>query len=170
MTVALETISVKTLADLYNLLAETPVKKFADRPTAIKRLNALLEKHAYEVFEVDGEYDVRPIEAPVDIHAASNALIAGAVANNPELAAIVKAPVQKNKGGKRGPAPEFADDMIINVLVANPKRANTASWDRFAMYKDGMTVGDFLAAGGRRADLSWDSDENRKYISITPAK
>ena len=173
MTVVLEALSVKTLADLYNLLAETPVKKFADKATGVKRLTALLEQHAHEVFEADGEYDVRPISAPeqADPHAASNALIAGAVASNPELAELVKAPAKKTKttGGKRGPAPDYSDDSVITVLVANPKRPSTASWDRFSLYKDGLTVGEFLSKGGRRADIAW--DVKHEYISVKkPAK
>lgn len=167
MTVALEAISVKILADLYNLIAETPVKKFADKATGVKRLTKLLEETSHEVFESEGEYDVRPIATEqADPHAASNALIGNAIANDPELAALVQAPAKKVKtvGGKRGPAPDFSDDSVIAVLVANPKRPNTASWDRFAIYSDGMTVGSFLSKGGRRADLAWDS--KHEFISI----
>ena len=173
MTVVLETISVKVLADLYNLLSETPVKKFADKAAGVRRLSKVLEETNHEVFESEGEYDVRPVAAPeqADPHAASNALIANAVANNPELAEIVKVPAKKAKvaGGKRGPAPDYSDDSVITVLVANPKRPNTASYDRFALYTVGITVGEFIAKGGRRADLAWDA--KHAFISVDkPAK
>ncbi len=71
------------------------------------------------------------------------------------------APVKAKKakaatGGKRGPAPKFADTAKITVLVANPKRPGSASFARFAKYQNEMTVAEFLAAGGKREDLTWD--------------
>lgn len=39
----------------------------------------------------------------------------------------------------------------------NPKRPGTKSRDRFALYRDGMSVAEFLKAGGKRADISWDT-------------
>jgi hypothetical protein len=46
----------------------------------------------------------------------------------------------------------------------NPKKAGSASADRFARYVDGMTVKAALDAGLLRGDLSNDAD--KKYISI----
>lgn len=39
----------------------------------------------------------------------------------------------------------------------NPKRKGSKSFDKFAKYKDGMTVEDAVKAGITGADLSWDS-------------
>jgi hypothetical protein len=48
-----------------------------------------------------------------------------------------------------------ADALRITMLVQeNPKRG--ASAERFALYKDGMTVAQALEAGVQRADLRWD--------------
>jgi len=58
----------------------------------------------------------------------------------------------------------YADDAVITLLVKNPKREGSAAYDRYNFYRDGMTVVQFLEAGGSRADLSWDSQ--RKYIEI----
>lgn len=48
----------------------------------------------------------------------------------------------------------------------NPKRAGSAAAGRFAAYKDGMTIDAALKAGVRSDDLSFDSHETRKFITI----
>jgi hypothetical protein len=51
------------------------------------------------------------------------------------------------------------DARVITLLVTdNPKRVGSAARERFTLYRSGMTVGQFLAAGGLRADISWDVD------------
>jgi hypothetical protein len=49
----------------------------------------------------------------------------------------------------------------------NPKRANSASADRFNLYKGGMTIEKTLAAGVTSGDILFDSDPKRKFIEIT---
>lgn len=57
------------------------------------------------------------------------------------------------------------DSRIIRLLVAgNPKRAGTEGHSRFSKYKDGMTVAAFIAAGGRAADIKWDTE--RSFIRL----
>lgn len=62
----------------------------------------------------------------------------------------------------------IAPTSVINVLVgANPKRAGSASFARFALYTPGMLVSQYCALVGKAfglPDLSWDS--NRGFISI----
>jgi outer membrane biosynthesis protein TonB len=59
---------------------------------------------------------------------------------------------------KPGRAPNHGDDAKIKVLVKdNPKRGSAA--ERFALYKNGMTVGEYIDAGGKRPDISWDSKQ-----------
>lgn len=66
-----------------------------------------------------------------------------------------KAAAAAESSGGRGRAPNFGDDSKIKVLVKeNPKRAAAA--ERFNLYKNGMTVGEYVAAGGKRADVNWD--------------
>jgi hypothetical protein len=55
-------------------------------------------------------------------------------------------------------------DQIKIHVTSNPKKAGSASAERFAHYKDGMTADDFIAAGGLREDLAWDRKKN--FISI----
>lgn len=54
----------------------------------------------------------------------------------------------------------------IRILVAtNPKKPGSKAYARFALYKEGMTVQQFLNRGGTRSDLHYDIDH--KYIDIT---
>jgi hypothetical protein len=62
----------------------------------------------------------------------------------------------KAEAKKRGPAAQYADDMVITVLVANPKRPNSKAFARFALYATGMTVREAMTAGLRRDDFRWD--------------
>ena len=53
----------------------------------------------------------------------------------------------------------------IKVLVEeNPKRNNTLAADRFALYENGMTVEEYVAAGGRSGDVNHDAAEG--YITL----
>lgn len=59
------------------------------------------------------------------------------------------------------------DLRIIRVLAeTNPKRRGTSAHDRFAKYRDGMTVAEFLRVGGTRGDLTW--DQERSFIRLDP--
>lgn len=51
-------------------------------------------------------------------------------------------------------APVPSDSKITLVMKENPKRGKSA--ERYKLYRSGMTVGDFIKAGGQRADIKWD--------------
>lgn len=53
---------------------------------------------------------------------------------------------------------------ILVLSEKNPKRPSSKAYQRFDLYKTGMTVGDFIKAGGTYGDLAWDAD--RKFISV----
>jgi len=56
-------------------------------------------------------------------------------------------------------------EIVIHLLVKeNPKRSGTKSFDRFALYKDGMTIQEYCDAGGDRGDIRWDAAH--EFISI----
>lgn len=64
-----------------------------------------------------------------------------------------------------GRRPEYADhDVVSSVVEENPKKQGSAAHDRFALYRKDMTVGEYIAAGGIRADLVWDVEH--KFITI----
>lgn len=157
--VAASALSLSKLVEIYNLLAAKPVKSFRDKPTALARVEKELSEQEHEIFAVDGhegEYDVRPVAKPEPV--------AQPVAEATEVKKAKKA--KAATGGKRGPAPDYADDMVITVIVAaNPKRPGKKNWDRFQLYYTHKTVGEFIAAGGHRGDLKWDVE--RKFITVT---
>lgn len=57
----------------------------------------------------------------------------------------------------------MADDLnnaVIHVLVkSNPKKPGTGAYDRFNLYTKGMTVKQYLKAGGLIADIRWDAKQ-----------
>ena len=63
------------------------------------------------------------------------------------------------------PATTAQAQAVIRLQAQeNPKKEGTPSHERFALYRDGMTVAEYLEAGGWRSDLRWDS--KREYIRI----
>ena len=85
----------------------------------------------------------------------------------PEKAEGAAAPAAA-KGGPRGPKGVAHDSTIhflqdksgkpYNVTDNNPKKNGSAGHARFALYHEGMTVGEALAAGVWSADITWDID------------
>ncbi len=70
--------------------------------------------------------------------------------------ATKKAKKAKSKKAQvvKGRPSRLADNAVIRVLVdKNPKRETSAAGQRFDLYKKGMTVAEFLKAGGWRADM-----------------
>lgn len=144
MTITIKALKTATIVTLYNAHAAKPVKKFLDRATAERRMEALMKEQNL-VLALDGQ---------------NTPYLTDAVDPTEDTAA----PAAKT-GGKRGPAPQYADASRIKLLVdKNPKREGTAAHGRFSLYVSGSTVGSFLESGGTRADLSWDVAHG--FISI----
>jgi hypothetical protein len=59
-------------------------------------------------------------------------------------------------------------DAKIIAVQENPKRAGSGAHARYALYKVGMTVNEFLKAGGISADVHWDSKQ--KFIKLENPK
>ena len=60
----------------------------------------------------------------------------------------------------------FNKNSTIKLLVdKNPKRPSSLAFQRFALYKDGMTIADYVKAGGRTGDVNY--DVINKLIEIT---
>lgn len=66
----------------------------------------------------------------------------------------------------RKPGKKFADGDVITAIATNYKRPTSDAFRRYALYREGMTVGEFLAAGGKWADILWDARESNRYITI----
>jgi hypothetical protein len=75
-----------------------------------------------------------------------------APAKKPAAAAKKKAPAKKAAPPARA---KFSDDAKIKLIAKeNPRRKGTIAYEKFAKFKDGMTVGEFVKAGERHED--WD--------------
>ena len=80
-----------------------------------------------------------------------------------EKPAAKPAKVAAEPSGKPGRTSAIKPEMKVKLLVAeNPKRAGAA--ERFALYKDGMTVAKYLELGGTMADVRWDIKQ--QFISV----
>ena len=91
---------------------------------------------------------------------------------NPAPKKVAKAPAKKpaKNAAAKGRPSRLADNAVIKVLVAkNPKRPESAAGKRFDLYKKGMTVGQFLAAGGWQADVRWDVKQGFVELIQKPA-
>lgn len=75
------------------------------------------------------------------------------------------APVREPRPA-RAPRAATTDPRVIASVVPNPKRPGTASYDRYALYRVGMTVDEAIAAGVKREDIAWDSAPSRKFITL----
>jgi hypothetical protein len=88
----------------------------------------------------------------------------------------VKDPDKKANLLLPGVHPDFAGDLVITKLVDNPKLPGKGPWMRFAKYKNGMTVAEYIKACERvspsvkvsHADLKW--DVNHGYILVSAAQ
>lgn len=131
------------LATIYNNVAEHPIKKFADRATAEKRTLAALAAAGKQLVD-DGQGGWKIAE--------------------------IKAAAAKSEPGRVSVA--FPEGFVITVNVKdNPKKAGTAAAARFALYKTGMTVGEYRAAV-KAAFPGFDClrdvrfDTEREYVTV----
>jgi len=70
------------------------------------------------------------------------------------------------KKGARGPKGVNIDASKITILAEkNPKREGTKAHARFELYKDGMSVREYLEAGGRTSAVKYDLAH--EFIKLT---
>lgn len=50
--------------------------------------------------------------------------------------------------------------VIVKLRDDNPRKQGTHGWNSWELIKKGMTVAEYLEAGGRRNDLAWDVDHH----------
>lgn len=86
----------------------------------------------------------------------------------PEATTTNEAQDGEKKTKQRG-SPSFPADGKISLRVeSNPKRKGSKSFDRFAHYKEGMTVEAAVKAGVLYADLKWDTEHGFIAVNETP--
>ena len=77
--------------------------------------------------------------------------------NRREVASIGRLPRYARLG-------DYAAREIRVLVTSNPKQVNSKSRARFDLYRDGMTVEEYLAAGGIWPDIRWDLE--RGFIEL----
>jgi len=131
----IRTLSLSQLVKFFNERSPKPVKTFKDKPTALRRVSELLDANPSPTEDAAPEDSKPAPEAP--------------------------APAKSRSGSK---VHYPADHRVLVVATGNPKRAGSASAARFALYHDGMTVGEYVAActalegahPRHRQDVLWD--------------
>lgn len=64
-------------------------------------------------------------------------------------------------------AKKLAEDETTVIRFLKPgHQKKGASAERYKFYRDGMTVAEFLAAGGWREDIRFDSNVKRQHIRL----
>jgi hypothetical protein len=116
-------------------------------------LNAPSKQQPFAEFSIA---DVIPQADPAE---PTETFVNNVVALNDFINSAVE-PAAKPATGKRA----VGQGRIIEVLVANPKREGSQTYARFNLYQTGMTVGEFLAAGGKSVDIAW--DEAHGFIKV----
>jgi len=89
-------------------------------------------------------------------------------APSPKAADVSPAPKYREPK-VRAPRSAVTDPRVISYVAPNPKKPGSASFDRFALYRVGMTVNEAIAAGVKREDIAWDSDTKRNFIKFGEA-
>lgn len=143
-------------AEVRSLLGRIADGKF-DRKVDLPDVDIPASTPTNPVTEPGEDDTMAPAKTPAAKKAATPAKKATdkpAAKKTPDKPAKKAAPAVEDVG-TRGRKPNIDGSAKIKVLVKeNPKRAAAAT--RFALYKNGMTVDEYIAAGGTRADVNWD--------------
>lgn len=72
--------------------------------------------------------------------------------------------------GTSAPRPKVIknDPRVIYDVIPNPKRMGSASYERYNFYKEGMTVQEFITAGGTAGDVK--HDVSKGFIKLKDAE
>ena len=72
------------------------------------------------------------------------------------------------KGKGQGRPRNNPDLVIVKVSKENPRKEGTHGWNSWNLLKEGMTVAEYAAAGGRGNDLRWDIDKG--FVTLEEPK
>lgn len=148
----LSTLKMSDLVTVYNSLAAKPIKSFRSSKIAQERTQAVLDEHS---MELRADHDEDAVE---------------------DFGFAVLFVRSEDAGVEKKSRAAYSDDQTITVAVEeNPKRKNTKAHARFKLYKDEMTVAEYVSAvekkqpghkrRGAMADLNW--DQKHGFITIS---
>lgn len=152
----------------YNELAETPVTSFKTASAAEEAFRGLATSLGITwTVALEGDIVLDEPSDQLTVEQADEQNVHDAVHSEE---ATPPAPTNDEGAEEttKGRRARETDTDVIAVLVPNPKRVGSLSFSRFAIYTTGITVAEFLAKGGRRADLKWDADHD--FIRIHSAE
>lgn len=170
----MEQVSSELLVNLHNKIRpEKPIKKFADRATAIKRmypaLDALAEmttgvprKSAEDVPQSDDVATTQSADSP----STDNTTMATKTkrSRSKSTATPKEKKASTNGDGRRGRPSQYAGKVITKLVDENPRREGSFGHKSFAVIRNGMTVEKYQEAGGRIKDLAWDI--RHKFVKV----
>lgn len=134
------------LLQIYNRNAEIQVKDFPSIEEARARVASLLESH----FKLKEIPTMAKRNAPADT--------SNDTATTETTAAA--APAEGKASSSRTPK-----SAVIRLKTdSNPKRVGSNAHARFALYRDGMTVEEFIKAGGTMGDINF--DQGKGFIAL----
>lgn len=135
------------LLQIYNRNAEIQVKDFPSIEEARARVASLLESH----FKLKEIPTMAKRNAPADTSndTATTATTETAAASTESKASSSRTP----------------KSAVIRLKTdSNPKRSGSNAHTRFALYRDGMTVEEFIKAGGTMGDINF--DQGKGFIAL----
>ena len=180
-------VAAATMAELvefYNSVSNRPpIKKFETRAKGVERVNALIEAEGEPAVGIaDLHKTSHPVAAankaswppgpktkpaPSAMAQMAKTVIANSAPAKPAAKPTKSAAAAKPKAPTGGRASFGVDDVITVVHKGeNPKRGTAA--ERYDLYKSGMTVAAYIAAGGQRRDVVW--DQKMGWITVRAAK
>lgn len=174
----IEDKSLTELAVLYNqlVLPEQHIKRFSDRPTALKRITALFmtESGLPKAVKLPTESQRATLLEKIEQQKPSPTRVKGSGKVTLDLSVTTKtgikeqvltkkeakatpATVVQNKIGKRI---SYFGTKIYILAKGNPRMVGSAGWRSFNLYKDGMPYEDYLKKGGENKHFFWDLKNN----------
>jgi hypothetical protein len=146
-----ESLTLSQMVTFYNHHNSTqPVKSFADRATAAKRIFTLAQAKAEHI----------SIQKETPAMTTTKETVKETVAELKKAKAKAAAPKKETTEAKRGRKSEFTGVKIFPAegLTENPRREGGFGYKAmaFIMENPGVTYEAFIEAGGRRQDLAWD--------------
>jgi hypothetical protein len=160
----LANVPTQTMVLLYNTIRpEKPIKKFADRETAERRMKGVLE-----VLAKPGEAPSQEVlEQQAGTDNTNEPQEGDDMATKSGRKRAAKKTTTTTTGERTGRPSGFAGKVIRKVATENPRREGTHGYSSWELIKNGMTYEKYIAAGGRRQDLAWDLE--RGYVKLEKA-
>jgi hypothetical protein len=162
--------STKELVDMYNSMvpANKRIKKFTDKPTAVKRITELLasqptEKSPEPPTDENKKKTVEKILASNSTKTLPKTELetpSGKISMNLKVTTTtgIKDKIIAKQGGINlvGKKSRHAGKKIHILSATNPRLAGSEGWKNFNLYKEGMTYEQFILAKGGNNHLNWD--------------